>query len=331
MLFSASYPLARGRRLRQASWVRDLVAETTLNIQDLVWPLFVRDNTVSPDIPSMPGVKRLSLDELPAVIRQAEAWGVPAVALFPAIDPSQKCPEGAVAVDPRNLICQALQCARAESQHVGLIADVALDPFTSHGHDGVIRDNKVDNDTSVAILREQALVQARAGADVLAPSDMMDGRVGVIRKALEEAGLQDKLILSYAAKYVSNFYGPYREALHAPPLTSGPRDKRTYQLNPANRDEALREVAQDIAEGADMVMVKPALPYLDVLTHIVDRFALPTFAYHVTGEYAMIQAAAQQGWLQADAALYESLLSIKRAGAAGIFTYAVPEMAKFLK
>jgi porphobilinogen synthase len=307
----APYPVSRGRRLRSAEWLRHLVAETTLSVRDLIWPLFIRPPHLASDIPAMPGVRRLTLDELPAAIRQAQAWGIPAVALFPTIDPQDRTAEGEEAVNPQNLICQALMCARAESSQVGLIADVALDPFTSHGHDGVIRHNQVANEATLEILCAQGVVQAQAGADILAPSDMMDGRVGAIRKALDAANLTDKLILSYAAKYASVFYGPYRSALASPPLTSGPADKKTYQMDPANSHEAMREVAQDLSEGADMVMVKPALLYLDVI-------------YHVSGEYAMIHAAQQQGWLSGDQAMLESLLSIKRAGATGIYTYAVP-------
>lgn len=320
----ASYPVARGRRLRSTEWLRQLVAETRLSVRDLIWPLFVRSSQTEPEIKGMPGVRRLTLDELPAAMRQAQAWGIPAVALFPTIDPDKRTDEGEEATNPQNLICQALKCARAESSQIGLIADVALDPFTSHGHDGVIRHNQVANEASLEILCAQAVVQAQAGADILAPSDMMDGRVGAIRKALDAANLTDKLILSYAAKYASAFYGPYRAALKAPPLTVGPSDKKTYQMDPANSDEAMREIAQDLNEGADMVMVKPALLYLDIIYRVVQHFAVPTMAFHVSGEYAMIHAAQQQGWLSGDKAMLESLLSIKRAGATAIFTYAVP-------
>ncbi|MEI8295356.1 MAG: porphobilinogen synthase, partial [Alphaproteobacteria bacterium] len=294
-------------------------------------PIFIRPPHIASEIPAMPGVQRLTLDELPATIRQAQAWGIPAVALFPVIDPRERTAEGEEAVNPQNLICQALMCARAESSQVGLIADVALDPFTSHGHDGVIRQNQVANEATLEILCAQAVVQARAGADVLAPSDMMDGRVGAIRKALDAADLTDKLILSYAAKYASAFYGPYRSALAVPAFTSGPSDKKTYQMDPANVNEAMREVAQDLSEGADMVMVKPALPYLDVIYRIVQHFAVPTMAFHVSGEYAMLQAAHSQGWLSYEQAIFESLLAIKRAGATGIYTYAVPSIVPQLR
>lgn len=326
----ASYPFSRGRRLRSAGWVRDLVAETTLSVRDLIWPLFIRPAHLPPIIPSMPGVRRLTLDELPAVIRQAQTWGIPAVALFPAIDPQDRTPEGEEATNPQNIICQALRCARTESSQLGLIADVALDPFTDHGHDGVLRQNQVDNDATIEILCAQAVVQAQAGADILAPSDMMDGRVRAIRRALDTAGLTDKLILSYAAKYASAFYGPYRTALATPPLIDGLPDKKTYQMDPANSHEAIREAAQDLAEGADMIMVKPALLYLDIIYRIAQHFSAPTLAFHVSGEYAMIQAAHQQGWLSGEQAMMESLLAIKRAGATGIYTYAVPAIVPYL-
>jgi len=316
--------------LRSAVWLRNLVAETKLSVNDLIWPVFIRPPHLTPEISGMPGVLRLTVDELPTVIRQAQAWGIPAVALFPAINPKDRTAEGEEAVNPQNLICQALRCARAESSQLGLIADVALDPFTNHGHDGVLRDNQVANEATLETLCTQAVIQAQAGADILAPSDMMDGRVGAIRHALDAANLTDKLILSYAAKYASAFYGPYRAALATPPLVAGLPDKKTYQMDPANSHEAMREVAQDLEEGADMVMVKPALLYLDVIYRVVQHFGVPTMAFHVSGEYAMIQAAQQLGWLAGEQAMMESLLAIKRAGATGIYTYAVPAIVPYL-
>lgn len=326
----AKFPESRGRRLRQSAWVRDLVAETKLTPKDFIWPIFVRDLSVSADIPSMPGVSRVSLDELPQLVRRAVAWGVPALALFPAIDPQKRTPRGDEALNDQNLVCQALACARAESGQIGLIADVALDPFTLHGHDGVVIGGEVHNDATLEVLCEQARIQARSGANILAPSDMMDGRIAAIRACLDRSGFSQTLLLSYAAKYASAFYGPFRQALQAPSLSEGPQDKKTYQMDPANSDEALREVAQDLAEGADMVMIKPALPYLDIIRRVVDQFAVPTFAYQVSGEYAMIQAAAEKGWLNAHQAFLESLTAIKRAGATAICTYATPQVVPHL-
>ncbi|MCH8997511.1 MAG: porphobilinogen synthase, partial [Proteobacteria bacterium] len=281
------------------------------------------------EVQSMPGVKRYGLDRLVDAVGPAAAAGVPAVALFPNIDPALRTPDAAEAVNPDNLVCQAIRAVKAAHPDLGVICDVALDPFNSDGHDGLLRDGRILNDETVEVLCRQALVQAEAGCDVIAPSDMMDGRIGAIRAALDAAALDEVKILAYSAKYASAFYGPFRDAVGSGGMLTG--DKKTYQMDPANSDEALREVALDLEEGADMVMVKPGLPYLDVLRRIKDTFAVPTMVYQVSGEYAMLKAAALQGWLDNDKAIMESLLAFKRAGADAILTYAAPEAARLLK
>ena len=324
-----AYPRVRMRRNRTDAWTRRLVAEARLSVDDLIWPVFVQDTDGETEVRSMPGVKRYGLDRLVDALGPAAAAGVPAVALFPNIDPALRTPDAAEAANPDNLVCQAIRAVKAAHPDLGVICDVALDPFNSDGHDGLLRDGRILNDETVEVLCRQALVQAEAGCDVIAPSDMMDGRIGAIRAALDAAALDEVKILAYSAKYASAFYGPFRDAVGSGGMLTG--DKKTYQMDPANSDEALREVALDLAEGADMVMVKPGLPYLDVLRRIKDTFAVPTMVYQVSGEYAMLKAAALQGWLDNDRAIMESLLAFKRAGADAILTYAAPEAARLLK
>jgi porphobilinogen synthase len=319
------------RRLRRHDWSRRLVAEASLSVNDLIWPLFVHEGTNRREaVVSMPGVERLSSDLLVEAVGSAAQFGIPAVAIFPVVEPSKKSPDAEEAVNPQNLICRTVRALKkAHGDRIGVICDVALDPYTSHGQDGLVRDGYVVNDETIEVLCRQAVALAEAGCDVIAPSDMMDGRVGEIRRSLDEAGFDRVSILAYAAKYASAFYGPFRDAVgSAANLGSG--DKRTYQMNPANSDEALREVALDLAEGADMVMVKPGMPYLDVLRQVKDTFAVPTFAYQVSGEYAMLCAAAQNGWLDRNKSVLESLLAFKRAGADGILTYFALEAAQRL-
>jgi porphobilinogen synthase len=325
------FPQTRLRRLRRYDWSRRLVEETTLSVNDLIWPLFVHEGQNRREtVPSMPGVDRLSIDLIVEAVGNAISLGIPAVAVFPVVDPSKKTSEAEEAANCDNLICRAVRAVKkSHGDAIGVICDVALDPFTSHGQDGLVRDGYVVNDETIDMLCRQAIVQAEAGCDVIAPSDMMDGRVGRIRRALDEAGFERVSILAYAAKYASAFYGPFRDAVgSAASLGSG--DKRTYQMAPANGDEALREVALDIAEGADMVMVKPGMPYLDIVRRVKDAFHVPTFAYQVSGEYAMICAAAQNGWLDRDKAVLESLVACKRAGADGILSYFAPLAARLL-
>ena len=324
----ASYPALRMRRLRQADWVRRLVRETTLQPADLIWSMVVHEGQGRVPIGSMPGVERLSVAEAAKAAQEARALGIPAIAVFPYIDGEKKDPRGSEATNPEGLVCRAVQAMKAAAPEVGIMCDVALDPFTDHGHDGLIEDGRILNDASVERLVEQSLVQARAGCDIIAPSDMMDGRVAAIRAALEGEGFQDVMIMAYAAKYASAFYGPYREAIGSAKALQG--DKKTYQMDLGNTHEALREVALDIAEGADMVMVKPGMPYLDILRRVVEAFAMPTFAFQVSGEYAMLMAAAQNGWLEEERAILESLSGFKRAGAAGIITYFAPRAARLL-
>jgi porphobilinogen synthase len=330
----APYPALRLRRLRQADWTRRLVRETTLTPNDLIWSAVVHDGEGLVPVPSMPGVERWSVAEAAKAAKQAKALGIPAIAIFPDIDAEKKDPEGSAAVDPDGLVCRAVKAMKDAAPEVGVMCDVALDPFTEHGHDGVVEDGRILNDATIERLVEQGLAQAAAGCDILAPSDMMDGRVGALRAALEAAGFQDTMIMSYAAKYASAFYGPYREAIGSGKLGTGavdnPADKKTYQMDLGNSDEALREVALDIAEGADMVMVKPGLPYLDIVRRVVEAFALPTFAFQVSGEYAMLMAAAQNGWLEQDRAILETLGAFKRAGCAGVITYFAPLAARLL-
>ena len=330
-LASTSLDLAiRPRRNRKAEWARRLVRENVLTTNDLIWPMFVVDgqNTRTP-VTSMPGVDRLTVDQAVRDAERAMKLEIPCIALFPYTEPSLRDETGSEALNPNNLVCQSVRAIKKEFPDIGVLCDVALDPFTSHGHDGLIEDGKILNDETVAVLVRQALVQAEAGCDVIAPSDMMDGRVGAIREALDDAGFLDVQIMSYAAKYASAFYGPFRDAIGSAKTLTG--DKRTYQMDSANSDEALREVELDIAEGADMVMVKPGMPYLDIVRRVKDTFAMPTFVYQVSGEYAMIAAAANNGWIDGDRAMMESLLGFKRAGADGILTYFAPKAAEKIK
>jgi porphobilinogen synthase len=325
------YPQTRLRRLRRYDWSRRLVAEQRLSVDDLILPLFVHEgkNRREP-ISSMPGVERLSIEILVETVGTAVNLGIPAIAVFPATEPAKKTADAAEAINPDNLVCRAVRAVKAaHGESIGVICDVALDPYTSHGHDGLIRDGYVINDETIDVLCRQALVQAKAGCDVIAPSDMMDGRVGRIRRALDEAGFDRVSILAYAAKYASAFYGPFRDAVGSATNLAG-GDKRTYQMAPANSDEAIREVALDIAEGADMVMVKPGMPYLDIVRRVKDTFSVPTLAYQVSGEYAMLCAASQNGWLDRNKAILESLLAFKRAGADGILSYFAIEAARLL-
>jgi porphobilinogen synthase len=330
----APYPATRLRRLRQADWTRRLVRESVLTPADLIWAMVVHEGDGRIPVGAMPGVDRLSVSEAANAAREARALGIPCIAVFPHIDGARKTATGADAADPQGVIARAVRAMKDAAPEVGVMCDVALDPFTDHGHDGLIVGGKVVNDPTIERLVEQGLMQAKAGCDILAPSDMMDGRVGVLRRALEAEGLIDTLIMSYAAKYASAFYGPYREAIGSGKLGAGsvdnPVDKATYQMDPGNGDESLREVALDLAEGADMVMVKPGLPYLDIVRRVVEAFSAPTFAFQVSGEYAMITAAAANGWLDGERAMMESLTAFKRAGCAGIITYFAPRAARKL-
>jgi porphobilinogen synthase len=320
----------RMRRNRRSEWARRLVREHSLSTDDLIWPLFVMDgDTARAAVPSMPGVERLSVDQAVREAERAAKLSIPCIALFPYTDPKLRDEDGSEALNSDNLVCRAIRAIKQEVPGIGVLCDVALDPFTSHGHDGLLRDGVILNDETVAVLVKQALVQAQAGCDIIAPSDMMDGRVGAIRKALDAANFTDVSIMAYAAKYASAFYGPFRDAVGSAKTLTG--DKRTYQMDPGNADEALREVALDIEEGADMIMVKPGLPYLDVVTRVKETFGMPTFAYQVSGEYAMIMAAAQNGWLDGERAMMESLIAFKRAGADGVLTYFAPRVAEKLR
>ena len=319
----------RPRRNRKTDWSRRLVREATLTVDDLIWPIFVMNGAATrTPIPSMPGVERLTVDEAVRAAESAAKLKIPALAIFPYIDPARRDPTGSEALNDNNLVCQTLRAIKAEIPHIGLITDVALDPFTSHGHDGLLEDGRILNDETVELLVRQALVQAEAGADVIAPSDMMDGRVGAIRAGLDANGFEDVQIMSYAAKYASAFYGPFRDAIGTAKTLSG--DKRTYQMDPGNGLEAIREAALDVEEGADMLMVKPGLPYLDIVWRLKEAFGLPTFAYQVSGEYAMIEGAIRNGWVDGDRIVPESLLAFKRAGADGILTYFAPRVAQAL-
>ncbi len=331
-MFSSSrgdFPAVRLRRLRRHDWSRRLVAETRLSVDDLIWPIFVVDQpTGEQPIASLPGVSRLGIDPLRRAAAQAAELGIPAIAVFPATDPILKTDDAREATNPENLVCRAVRAVYQEvGDSLGIICDVALDPYSSHGHDGLIRDAYVVNDETIAILCKQAIVQAEAGCSIIAPSDMMDGRVGAIRKALDHSGFEDVQILAYAAKYASAFYGPFRDAVGSAKNLAG-GDKKTYQQDPSNSDEALHEVALDLREGADMVMVKPGMPYLDIIRRVKDAFAVPVLAYQVSGEYAMICAAAERGWLDRDRAMMESLLSLRRGGADAILTYFARDAAK---
>jgi porphobilinogen synthase len=330
----AAYPALRLRRLRQADWIRRLVRETVLTPADLIWSMVVHEGEGEIPVASMPGVSRLSVKDCAKAAVEARRLGIPAIAVFPHIDGARKDAMGTLALDPDGVVARAVKAMKDAAPEVGIMCDVALDPFTDHGHDGVIEHGRILNDPTIEQLVAQGLMQAEAGADILAPSDMMDGRCGALRTALEAANHQDVMIMSYAAKYASAFYGPYREAIGSGKLGTGsvenPADKKTYQMDYANSDEALREVALDIAEGADMVMVKPGLPYLDIVQRVVDAFAMPTFAFQVSGEYAMIKAATANGWLDEDRAILESLGAFKRAGAAGVITYFAPHAARLM-
>jgi porphobilinogen synthase len=320
----------RPRRNRKADWARRLVREHELSVNDLIWPLFVREGS-EPRTPvaAMPGVDRLSIEEAVREAERAAKLDIPAIALFPYTDPALKDETGREALNDENLICRAVRAIKTAVPEIGILTDVALDPYTSHGHDGLIAGGRILNDETVAVLVEQALVQARAGADIVAPSDMMDGRIGVIRAGLDAAGFEGVQIMAYAAKYASAFYGPFRDAVGSAKALTG--DKRTYQMDPGNSDEALREVALDLEQGADMVMVKPGLPYLDIVRRVSETFGAPTFAYQVSGEYAMIELAARAGVIDGAAAMMESLIAFKRAGASGVLTYFAPRVAQRLK
>ena len=328
----APYPTGRPRRLRRDAFTRNLVREHRLHPHDFIYPVFVCEGERRrEDVASMPGVARVSLDGLLPVAEQCVALGIPYLALFPVIDAGKKDAAGSEAANPEGLIPKVVQALKQRFPQLGIMTDVALDPYTSHGQDGIPdASGHLMNDATIAQLQKQALCQAQAGVDMVAPSDMMDGRIGAIRQALDAQGLIDTRIMAYSAKYASSFYGPFREAVGSS-ASLGKGDKKTYQMDPANSDEALREVGLDIAEGADMVMVKPGLPYLDIVRRVKDAFRVPTFAYQVSGEYAMLKAAAQNGWIDHDAVMMESLLAFKRAGADGILTYSAIEAAQWLR
>jgi porphobilinogen synthase len=319
----------RPRRNRKSEWARRLVRENVLSTNDLIWPLFIMAGKGRVAVPSMPGVERLAIDEAVREAEKAAKLSIPCIALFPYTDPALRDEHGSEAFNPDNLVNRAVRAIKQTVPDIGILCDVALDPYTSHGHDGLMREGVIVNDETVEALVRQALVEADAGCDIIAPSDMMDGRVGAIRAALDASGHTDVQIMAYAAKYASAFYGPFRDAVGSSATLTG--DKRTYQMDPANSDEALREVELDLAEGADMVMVKPGLPYLDIIRRVKDTFAVPTFAYQVSGEYAMIAAAAANGWIDGDRAMMESLIAFKRAGADGVLTYFAPRIAERLK
>ena len=325
----ATYPDLRLRRTRKADWSRRLVRETRLSRDDLIWTIVLSDGKKARDpVPSMPGVDRVNLKEVVKEAAQARDLGIPAIALFPHINPKFKDAKASEALNEKGLIPEAIRAVKAAVPDIGVIVDVALDPYTDHGHDGLMQGERIINDPTVEILAQSALILAEAGADIVAPSDMMDGRVGAIRGALETHSHPDVMIMSYAAKYASGFYGPYRDAIGTAAALKG--DKATYQMDPANTDEALREVEQDILEGADMVMVKPGMPYLDIIRRVKDEFAMPTYAYQVSGEYAMLMAAAQNGWLDEKRVILESLTSLKRAGCDGVLSYFAPRAAEWL-
>ncbi len=325
----AAFPATRFRRTRQSPAIRALTQENTLSVDNLIWPVFVRDGEgVEEPVASMPGVVRRSVDRVVEAAREAADLGIPAICLFPFTDPAKKTRDCAEAWNPDNLSNRATRAIKAAVPGIAVMTDVALDPYNADGHDGFWRDGIVVNDDTVAALVKQTLSQAEAGADIIGPSDMMDGRIGAMRAALEAAGHSDVMILSYAAKYASAFYGPFRDAVGASDALKG--DKKTYQMNPANSDEAIRLVARDLQEGADMVMVKPGMPYLDICRRVKDTFGAPTYAYQVSGEYAMIQAAAKNGWIDGERAMVESLMCFRRAGCDGILTYFAPAVARLL-
>lgn len=329
--YTGHFPNARLRRVRRFDWSRRMVREHQLSVHDLIWPVFIHEGERTREsIPSMPGVERLSIDLLLEAVQEAYALGIPAIALFPATDPQKKTPGAEEAFNPDNLVCRAVRAVKAACPDIGVICDVALDPYSSHGQDGLVEKGYVVNDATLEALCKQAVVQAEAGCDIIAPSDMMDGRIGAIRAALDESSFEHVQIMAYSAKYASSFYGPFRDAVGSSG-NLGTGDKRTYQMDPANGDEAIREVELDIAEGADMVMVKPGMPYLDIVRRVKDTFALPTFVYQVSGEYAMLSAASANGWLDRKKVVHESLLAFKRAGADGILTYFALEVARELR
>ncbi len=330
MQVHGSYPRTRLRRNRRDAWSRALVAENKLTVADLIWPLFVQEGKARRDaVPSMPGVARLSVDEIVKDARRAAKLGIPAIALFPNTPAAAKTEDGDESFNPDNLVCRAVRAIKKDVPEIGIVCDVALDPYTTHGQDGLVRDNYVVNDATIDVLIKQTLVQAQAGCDVIAPSEMMDGRIGALRDALDKAGFEHVRLMSYAAKYASAFYGPFRDAVGSS-SSLGKGDKRTYQMDPANTDEALREVAFDLAEGADMVMVKPGMPYLDIVARVKAEFKVPTYVYQVSGEYSMLAGAVERGWLDKKVAL-ETLLGFKRAGADGILTYFALEAAEALR
>jgi porphobilinogen synthase len=327
---NAHFPTTRMRRNRRTPWSRRLIAENTLSAADFIWPIFVVEGARKRvPVPSMPNVERLSVDLAVKAAEDAASHGIPVIALFPYTDPALRSENGDEALNPENLVCQAVRAIKKSVPEIGVLCDVALDPYTSHGHDGLLRDGEIVNDPTLELLAKQALVQAEAGCDIIAPSDMMDGRVGVIRQALDGRALSHVQIMAYSAKYASGFYGPFRDAVGSTSALKG--DKRSYQMDCANGDEALREAELDIAEGADMIMVKPGMPYLDIVQRIKQTFRVPTFAYQVSGEYSMIMAACQNGWLDPDKVILESLMAFKRAGADGILTYFAMDAAKRLK
>lgn len=326
---AAPFPLGRPRRLRRTAWMRGMVAESRLTAADLIWPIFVREGAnLEEPVGALPGVSRLSIDRAVAAAEEAAGLGIPCLALFPYTEAEDKNPEATEAWNPENLVCRATRAIKAAVPRIGVLLDVALDPYNSDGHDGILRDGVVRNDETLLALEKMALAQAEAGADILGPSDMMDGRVGVIRAALEAHDFPDVAMMSYAAKYASSFYGPFRDAVGATGALKG--DKKTYQMDPANGWEALREVAIDLAEGADMVMVKPGMPYLDICHRVKAEYGVPTFAYQVSGEYAMIEAAAAQGWIDGERAMFESLTAFKRAGCDGILSYFALRAARLI-
>ncbi|MDG1141917.1 MAG: porphobilinogen synthase [Hellea sp.] len=325
----STYPFTRLRRTRVSGWSRRMVSENVIMRDDLIWTIIITDaKEKRTSIPSMPGVDRVNLDEVVSEAKKARDLGIPAIALFPHINPKYKSDCASEALNPNGLIPQAVSAIKSAVPDLGIIVDVALDPYTIHGHDGLLEGNKILNDASVEILAQSAVILGNAGADIVAPSDMMDGRVASIRESLERAQLKDVMIMSYAAKYASSFYGPYRDAIGTSSSLIG--DKRTYQMDPANSDEALREVEQDIIEGADMIMIKPGMPYLDIIKRIKDEFRMPTYAFQVSGEYSMLKAVSQNGWLDERKIVLESLTSFKRAGCDGILTYFAPQVADWL-
>jgi porphobilinogen synthase len=326
----AAFPATRLRRNRRTDWSRRLVREHVLTVDDLIWPVFVLEGVGKrQEIASMPGVGRFSTDLLLNEVEQACALGIPVVALFPYTDPALRNESGSEALNPENLVCRTVREIKKRFPEIGVLCDVALDPYTSHGHDGLLKDGTIVNDETVAVLVQQSIVQAEAGCDIIAPSDMMDGRIAAIRRGLEESGFSGVQIMAYSAKYASGFYGPFRDAVGSGGFLKG--DKKTYQMDPANSDEAIREVSLDIAEGADMVMVKPGMPYLDVVYRVKHECKVPTFVYQVSGEYAMIRGAAERGWIDYEKAILESLMAFKRAGADGVLTYAAPDIARLLQ